>query len=158
MVKHGELELAYENGLMLMKAEGYSNGMRTTQQFKLPLKIEVRAKTDGEIHVKYENGFISLNSIHFRNALAIQGIAEDEFKLYKKRGEIPMDEFFDIEWILGKNVMAVKANGEVRHVNDNYGYIKTYANNPDFNLSSGVIIAAQCGSTVTVESLRVTEL
>ena len=158
MEKHGELDIKYENGLMIIKADGFNNGIVTPQQFKLPLKIAARAKTDREIAIKYAKGAIYVNNEYTPNALSIWDIIGDEWTVHQKCGELPVDEFVDIEWIFSKDVMAFKVNDEIRHISDDYKYIKLFKENLDFSLSSPVTIEADCGATVTVESLRVTEL
>lgn len=39
-------------------------------------------------------------------------IVDGMYSFHKKCSEIPVDEFIDIELIFGKDVMAVKVNGE----------------------------------------------
>lgn len=163
MIKHGILDLEYKNGLMKIKTESNRSGMTTPQQFKLPLKIELRAKTDntkGRITIMYAKGEMALNWDHIPTTLLVSDISDGKYVFYKKRGQIPVDEFVDIEWILGKDVTAIKMNGEIRNISDDFGYIRAFEENPDINLLSSIIIAAAwgSGSTLTVEKLRVTEI
>lgn len=164
MEKHGDFELKYADGAMLFKINGYPNeaGMKTPQQFKIPLKIELRAKTDlCSIILTYAKGNINL---HWHNLnggnppLPVNDIADGEMYTYPKCGKIPIGEFADIEWILAREFMAVKVNGELRHIGNHYGYIKAFEENPDFSLLSPVTITTEIGSTITTEALRVTEL
>ena len=165
MIKHENdtgffFGVTYIDGLMQIKADGENHGnVETSQQFKCPLKIEVRAKTDDtNITIKYGNGLVYFNWEHIRSSLLIFDIETGSFNCYEKCGEVPVNEFVDIEWILGRDEMVVKVNGELRHINGDYGYIKAFYENPDYYLSSAVTLKSGYGSTVTVESLRVTEL
>jgi len=163
MLKHGDIDIEYQNALMILKNNSNDNtGMVTTPaSYKLPLKIELRAKTDserGRLSIKYQHGEMVLRWEHQPTTLIVSDIVNGEYNFYKKRGEIPVNEFVDIEWIFGKNVMAVKVNGEIRHINENSGYIKSFIQDPDFNLSSTISINGEQGTMVTVELLRITEL
>jgi hypothetical protein len=162
MEKHGDFELKYEDGAMLLKIDGYPNGagMKTPQQFKAPLKIELRAKTDlCSIVLAYAKGNINLkwHNLH-DDPLPVNDIADGEMYTYPKCGAIPIGEFVDIEWILAREFMAVKVNGELRHIGSHYGYIKAFEENPGFSLLSPVTITTEIGSTITTKSLRVIEL
>jgi hypothetical protein len=74
------------------------------------------------------------------------------------RGEVPVGEFADIEWVIGKEAMMIKVNGELRHIGNDYPYVAKYAEDAGYTLNGTVAVAAAWGSTVTVESLSVTEL
>jgi len=52
--------------------------------------------------------------------------------------------------------MAIKINSGLRYIGDDYEYIKDFNENPGFNLSLPVSFSG--AATITVESLRVTEL
>ena len=54
--------------------------------------------------------------------------------------------------------MAVKLNGELRHIDMDYKYIQEFSNNPEYNMSGTVCVGTEHSSTVTVESMCVTEL
>ena len=59
MVKNGEFESNYVNGLLTMNAKEAhkANYFATPQKFNAPLKINVRAMTDGsDIRIRYGNG------------------------------------------------------------------------------------------------------
>ena len=121
----------------------------------------MRVKTDNaNIDINYANGGIKLNHDivpAMRNKLLVFNITDGKFHNYKSE-DILANEFTDIEWILGRNEMAIKINGELRHFGSDYGYINEFNENSGFSLSSPVFISTTRGSTVTVESLRVTEL
>ena len=144
-------------------------GMITKESFAYPVKIDLRAKTDkGYITVGYAEmdntqNLISMD-LSFRwlsmgcDALMRWDGAFGEMHEYKEYGGIPTNEFVDIEWIIGREATVVRINGELRHFGDDYGYIKAFRENPDFSMSRMVFVGTEGGSTVTVESLRVTEL
>jgi hypothetical protein len=133
--------------------------MATLQQFNAPLKIELRAKTDStDITLLYAKGAMCLDNAQLPNQLFIKDIEDEEEYFLKKLGVHPVNNFIDIEWILGREIMVVKVNGEIRHAGSDYGYIKAFQEYSDYSISSAVSINTCCGATVTVESLRVTEL
>ena len=68
------------------------------------------------------------------------------------------DEFIDIELIFGRDELVLKINGEMRYYGNDHGYIKASKENPEFSMSGTVSVGTETGSTVTVESLRVTEM
>ena len=161
MTQNGQMELKHENGLMKFSTvEGVFSGMVTEQQFRLPLKIQLRAKTDsenGRLTIKYDSGEIALNFDFKPTTLFMTDIALGETRFCKNRGKIPVDEFVDIEWILGRSIMAVKVNGEIRYIGDDNSHIKSFNENPNFSISSAVTVAIY-GAAVTVESLQITEI
>ena len=163
--KHGKTILNYENSLLEVKVVDIVKGISTPQRFKFPLKIELRAKTNSEIMIEYATGCLDINWWANRGSLFISDITgTGEYLNYKKSGIIPLNEFIDIEWILGRDVMAVKINGELRHINNEQKYIKKIKENPDLEILSDVKICADINEdigeivTITVESLRITEL
>ena len=158
-VAYTDVLMTIKNGVPFTGVDTPRKGVETPQTFNAPLKIQLRAKTNNtNIHIAYARGALELNWEHNRDTLVVQDIANGNDWYFHKSADIPVNEFADIEWIIGREMMAVKINGEVRHINDDYGYIRAFQGNPDFCLSSPVKIATACGSTVTVESLRVTEL
>jgi len=127
----------------------------------MPLTIGLRAKTNGtDIDIGYARGTILLDHKHFRKQLFIADITEtgDEYRVHKNCGIIPVDEFVEIEWMIGKEIMAVKVNGELRYADSDCKYMKVLMENPELEITSPVMVYTMCGATVTVESLRVTEL
>jgi len=162
MIQEGEFdELRFADGMMIMKVDGYEGKgkMTTPQQFKVPLKIELRAKTDStDITLLYAKGDMCLDNKQLRNKLFIKDIVDEKMYFLNKRGMHPVDEFIDIEWIIGREMMVVKVNGEIRHAGSDYGYIKAFEENSNLNLSSAVSVLTCCWATVTVKSLRITEL
>jgi len=122
--------------------------------------------TKNGVVTTYADGIMFLtNEKTNRGTAFTRNIAGGEFEYHENRGEVSYDEFVDIEWFIGKEVMAVKVNGEIRHTEIDGGYIKQFEETPDLTISSEINIATGIDSyygnidkTLMVESLRVTEL
>ena len=164
LIKHDkDQDLKYTDGVMIIKSEKSDHpwenviGMATPQKFNCPLKIELRVKSDnGDISIHYANGYI----ISGNNGGCIFDVYNKKFHDYTYR-DIKYDEFADfanIEWVLGKKFMVIKINGEIRYFSNDCEYIKAFNENPEYTLSSAVSVNTANGTTITVESLRVTEL
>ena len=72
--------------------------------------------------------------------------------------DVPPDEFADVEWILAREAMIIKVNGETRHFTPNYRYVEAFEADPDYEMLSEITVTSFGDSTITVESLRVTEI
>ena len=71
---------------MVMTIEGYEDRrwMLTPQQFNVPLKIELRAKTDStSIAIGYAKGCLFLNDKQIPNKLTVEDITDGKFYAYK---------------------------------------------------------------------------
>jgi len=157
------------NGNCELNKDGFmeiKNGsLSTTQNFNIPLKIELRAKTDRlNLSIKNENGSMTFNWDDGPTSLIFMNFETKEWITYKNSGSIPVNEFVDIEYILGREITVVKVNGELRHIGSDFQYIRAYKENPEFSISAPVNVstwpenATQKDSMITVESLRITEL
>jgi len=158
---HSNITLSYEDGFMIMKA-GENDGdacMMTQQQFTVPIKIELRAKTDKtDINLEFAQICIAYNHDKVRNEYFIMDNLNGNHK-FATLTEIPkVNEFVDIEWTIEKEKMIIKVNGHIQHQSSDYKYIQMYKETPEYNLSSEITINTYNGSTLIVESLRVTEL
>jgi len=152
--EHTKFELNYVNGAMVIKGYDDGSGMITPGSYNLPLKIEIRSTAHPTPVIGYGNGRIGVG-----DEMWVWDIFDSDCHVHRKCGEFPVNnEPVDIELIYGKDVMVVKVNGEIRHVDNDYGYIKEFERNSAFTMSSPVWLMAWGGATVTVESLRVTEL
>lgn len=170
-VKEG-LEISYTaDGKMVAFAPTSGNGLvGTPQHFAAPLKIEMRAKTDstnlriyyGRSKKNYWGAWIHLNGamndgeFYDDEHLFTNDLAIENSHLHENATRIPVNEFIDVEWILGKTVMAIKINGEVRVASTEYEYIEAFKHG--FAVSGPVYPAPGRGSTITVEKLIITEL
>jgi DNA-binding transcriptional MerR regulator len=135
--------------------------LKTTQKFSLPLKINLRAKINGEngwLSLLYGYGEVMFNWQHKPSTLLMRDAADLSYNYHKNHGEIPVGEFVDIEWILGTEVMAVKVNGQIRYVSDNCRYIKAFEYSPIFGMAAAVSLGTAKDSPLTIEKLAVTEI
>ncbi|MCL2547415.1 MAG: MerR family transcriptional regulator, partial [Oscillospiraceae bacterium] len=154
-------ELNYPGGCVELKVDNayHSGSMVAKHEYSYPIKIELRVKSDkGTININCAHMGIGLNDRNLNQLVVCDKMHGWEFDSYKKLGTIPPDEYVDIEWILGKNEMIVKVNGEIRFYGTNFGYIKEYEKNPEYSLAGELSFGTAWGSTITVQSLRVTEL
>ena len=162
-------EVNYPNGLLELKYNGGDNSgtVVSPQQFKAPIKIELRAKADNEIFFgcgEIEVGlgchelFFGLNG-KGKSTLIIHDTAKGGWNgnAYKKCG-VTTDKFMDIELILGSEFVAIRVDGDLRHYSSGYGYIEALKENPEYSMVGTVSVSSVGGSTVTVQSLRVTEI
>lgn len=152
----GKVDLKYLHNIMTMKSDdNYSWGMETQQTFNCPMKVYMRAKTDStDLCIGTFAGLLNINAGDFGKPMVLFG----GDKIYPWSGKnYPIDKFIDIEWILGTDIMAIKIDGELRVIGDEFGYIQSLRNN--LHECAGPIRVATCrGATVTVEKLCVTEL
>jgi len=161
MVKRGDFEMSYKNGFMVIKKKDYvvGEGMATPQQFNVPLKIELRAKTDStDICIGFAQGGLCFQDFNLRDKIIATDIIASKDYFHSALKEIPIDEFVDIEWIIGNEIMAIKVNGELWRIGDDYSYIEALRESPELNISSPVTVSTLFDATVTVGSLRVTEI
>ena len=155
-MEKGDLELSYINDMIVIKSDvDYPKGMTTLQKFRCPMKIYMRAKTDkNDLCIFTPVGNLNIHAGDFGKPMVY--FAHDKIYPWNTEG-IPIGEFIDIEWILGTDIMAIKINGELKIIGEDFGYISKLRENPD-SLTGYLTLTTCRGSTVTIESLRVTEL
>ena len=149
-------ELNYSNGLLELKhndEKGYGE-MTTPQQFNAPIKIELRAKMD-KARLHFRCGEIYFNL--WDNEIKIVDKISDDFKTSKKSGGMVADQFVDLELFLGGENVALRVDGDLRHYSSDYGYIKALKEKSEYCFGA-LHFAAFEGMTITVQSLRVTEI
>ena len=158
---HSNISLSYEEGFMIMKA-GENDGdacMMTQQQFTVPIKIELRAKTDKtDINLEFAQICIAYNHDKVRNKYFIMDNANGNHKFAALTETPKVNEFVDIEWIIEKETMIVKVNGQIQYQSSDNKYVQMYKENPEYNFSSEITINTYNGSTLTVESLRIADM
>ena len=155
-------EVNYPNDMIEFKVEQHNGYMLSAQTFNLPLAIKMRAKTDKTgIQVGCAQITIQLSSEFnefWKDTLNIIDDSCGEFTPHKKCGNFPINEFADIECLLSREGIAVRVNGELWHYGTDYKYVKEFAKNIEYIRAGNVFFGTADGSTVTVESLRVTEI
>ena len=158
---NSDISLSYEDGFMIMKA-GENDGdacMMTQQQFTVPIKIELRAKTDKtDINLEFAQICIAYNHDKCRNEYFIMDNAKGNHKFATLKETPKVNEFVDIEWIIERETMIIKVNGQIQHQSNDYEYIQMYRENPEYIFSSDITINTYNGSILTVKSLRVTDM
>jgi len=130
-------------------------GITTAQSFELPVRISLHTKVD-EHHTRlsYGKGWLTF----LQGSVNMGDPAEGRPCVFHECAGIPTGESADIEWILDREFLAIRVNGELRHIGNNYGHIREAKNSRKYKLSSPVTVAAAVGSTATVERLRITEI
>ena len=161
MTKLDGCDVRYEDGIMLLHADGYGygSGVVTAEQFTGLIKIEARVKTDShDIVLYYHDGCLNLNwkRDDNRNVLYFHDLFHDSWYEFVNKGRVPAGKFIDLVWVIGAEGMLLKIDGEVRTVGQDFKYVDSFkAGTPS---PAPVRIATANGTTVAVESLRVTEI
>jgi hypothetical protein len=160
MVKDKKFEVTtYYDGTLKMSNDGNSGRMKTHELFNAPLKMEMRVKRNYSGWA-VELGF-NKSRVYLRRdgTLFLHDLMTAKKYEFPDIGEIPTDEFFDLELVIDREFIAVKIDGELRFIGNNFAYVDEYRKNPDYSsLESSVYFTAKFGSTITVASLRVTEI
>ena len=73
-------------------------------------------------------------------------------------GNVPVNEFVNISWLLEREKMILTVDGENRIEFTDLPYIRALKQNPDLRIISKVGIGAAWGSCVTVKELNVAEV
>ena len=155
----GSQELIYLDDELVIKAEGDIDCLQTVENYTLPLRVDLIAKTNStNIRIYYNAGSLTFNWECDLDSLIVHDIIFASEQYNDKGGRIPVDEFVDISWVIEKRYMEVYVNGELRLKHDSYPYIGLLMIEPNRKIIAPVRIAAAWGSTVTVKSLKVTEL
>jgi len=146
-------------GELILTADGDLGCAQTAENYTLPLRINLTAKTDStNIRVYYKMGEIIFNWECNLDELRFHDILFGTNYGYEDKGKIPQNEYVDITWVIEKEFMEIYVNGELRHKGDNYQYIGLLMREPDQKVCAPIKISAAWGSTVTIKSLKVTEL
>ena len=148
-----------DSGELEIKADGDIECVQTRESYSLPLRIDMTAKTDStNIRLFYHLGEIVLNWEECPDELQVNDILLGIEYEYDGKGSIPIDEYVDISWVIGKRYMDIFVNGGLRHHEISYPYMNLLKNVPNRKVSAPVRIAAAWGSTITIKSLQITEL
>ena len=149
----------FSNGELTITASGDLECMQTTESYSFPLRIDITAKTNGSnIRLYYKEGRIILNWEINKDDLRIHDILKGKGSGHYGGGRIPENKYIDIAWIIDRNEMLVLVNEELRHIGDEHPYMTSRAVTQNKKIREPVRISAAHGSTITVKSLKVTEL
>ena len=157
LANNDNLEVNFTDGLAVIKSANDAHTLRTTQEFSIPLKVEMRAATDSADIVLDAGGRFMFNHRYMPDMIAIFDSVDGDVSFHDAVAISP-NEFVDIEVILGKQAIIIKINGKIQYFDGNDKYIAAFRENPAYTLSVAVGVGAAYGSTVTIESLRITEL
>lgn len=129
------------------------------EQFRIPLKMDLIAKTDStSIRLKCGKGQIifnwecNLEELHVHDPLTGNPYGAIE------QGLLPTDKFVHIRWIIAETYMLLQVDGEVRLFSENEPYMKELKNNDPGSIPACTVgVASAFGSVVTVKEFHVTE-
>lgn len=154
----GSQEVRHDGDTVVIKTEGDMDCLQTADYYTLPLRIDCTAKTDGtNIRLFYNAGELILNWECNPDSLGFHDIIMGKGSHYEME-RLPLNEFVDISWIIGKKHMEVLINGKSIFRHDSYPYIGMLMLDTRRKIIAPVRIGAAWGSTVTFKSLKVTEL
>ena len=157
-MKRKKSESYMENGELVINCMSDREALETREQFTLPLKIDLVAKTDStNMRIYYNEGEIILNWERDMQQLGINDVIAGYVPPQESGGYITENEYHDISWIIHESFMALVIDREIQFYSEDYPYIK-YLKKAGERISSRVKIASAFGSTVTVKSLSVSEL
>jgi hypothetical protein len=143
---------------LVITTEGDADCLRTADSYTLPIRVDLTAKTDGnDIRIIYNNGQIIYNLGDAPEYFILTDILIGEQCSFIK-DKISPGEYVEITWWIEETCMEVYVNGEKRHAYENLPYHGLLKIEPGRTVTSPVRISAANGSTVTVKSLKVTEL
>lgn len=136
--------------------------VQTPLKYKLPLKIELKAKTDNSnLRIGYGKAQLIFNWEFDYNNLCYNDPITNTAKIENMNqcnGYIAPNEFTNITWIMHKDFMAVLANDEIRLCKSGFPYQKMLEENPDVIIKDHVRICSAYDSIVTISSLQISEL
>ena len=146
-----------EEGLQI-RCEGNTLSMRTPLKYELPIRIDLTAKTnDTNIKLYYGLSEIIFNWECNQDELLVQDLTGSRYS-YPKKGYVSIDEYVDITWIIHTSYMKILLNNkEILH-NENFPYIFALKNDLDKKTAEYVRVGSAMGSTITVKSLKITNI
>jgi len=153
--------VTHESGVVTLISASDGNmgtgGIVTERWFNGPIKIQTRIKVnDNHLRLYYHFGALIFRCPDAQE-LHINDIADSKPSIHAGKGGIPVNEYFDLEWIIGRDAVIVKVNGETQHVGIDYSYIDKLKD-PAYELCSPLRICGIKDSTVTIEKLVVSEI
>ena len=159
LVRSGGIDVRFvEEGLKLYQqgTEGYC---RTQETFRLPLRIDLTAKTDSaNVRVSFAGAGLVFNWGVAPNSLITSDVLEGGHYRIDGVGYLPTNEYAQITWIIQRAYMAVIVNGQVRFVGRDYPYIHRLVDDRSLEIRDTVRVHTAFGATVTVQKLEIHEL
>lgn len=156
---HDIIETEFCDNDLVIKYSGDHMSMRTKDKYTLPLKIQLTAKTDStNIRMYYKNGEVIFNWECNEDELRVHDIISGQNYGYYEKGNIPKNQYVDIEWIIDKDYMAIYVDKELRHAGIDYPYIEYLKESSLNKINDYVRVSAAWGSTVTVRSLSIAQI
>ncbi|MCL2406030.1 MAG: MerR family transcriptional regulator [Defluviitaleaceae bacterium] len=128
--------------------------LESSEVFKLPLRIDVVAKSTSEIWLHYNKGGLALN--HDTNGMYYihaNDIFTGQHKSYPM-GKLPICDYIEISWVLDYSESNVYINGEHFHTHIWPSAIPLAEKT---KVVAPVDVCAGNANTVTVKSIKVTE-
>ena len=159
-IPYGEILVSVSNGELHMTG-GINNGayIGFPGKFKLPFRIDMTAKMDSPaLIIRIGNGYINLNTggMDNRRMGSIIG-GETKPGIHKFDNRAPLNEYFDISVIYGRESMQFIINGEERYFNKKDAYMKSKTIDIDFADGFSLNLACHQRTEVFIKSLTVTE-
>ena len=155
----GEIDMRFmEDGLQIYQ-QGQNGYCRTGESFRLPLRIDLSAKTDStNIRMSFGQAVVLFNWGVAPNSMIVADVLEGGHYLIHGTGCLPPHEYAEISWIIERDYMAALANGRVLFVQRDLPYIQRLAAEPSLLVEECVRLHTAFGATVTVRKLEIREL
>jgi len=143
---------------LVIESKGFEEwdyiGLQTSECFKLPLRMDVTAKSSSEIWLHYNKGGLALNhNTDGSYYIHANDIFTGQHKSYPME-KIPLDEYTEISWVLDYSEANVYINGEHFHTHE---WLSAMPLAEKAKVFAPVDVAAGNANTVTVKSVKVTE-
>jgi len=142
----------YADGIMFLTNEKTNRGNAFTKKapFAVPIKIVMRIKlSEPRFDIFLANGSISFHG----NELHIKDIKNKHVRVFENVGDLPLNEFFDLEWILEADFMAVCVNGETWVCDTHTAYMDELKRNPGYYFLSDISISCFKDAPIEVQSI-----
>ncbi|OGO88354.1 MAG: hypothetical protein A2Y15_00865 [Clostridiales bacterium GWF2_36_10] len=131
----------------------------TPCEYTLPLQIKLKAMTDStNIRLYYALGEVILNWECMLDELRVHDVKNGRPYGFPGKGNIPVNEYIDITWVIKKEGMELFVNGIERLNSSDFPYAAAIKQNPALKFSSTVGVGSAWGSTVTIRELDIKEL
>ncbi|MBQ8293472.1 MAG: MerR family transcriptional regulator [Bacilli bacterium] len=128
---------------------------KTPSLYNLPVDIRVTAKTDStNLRLYYNKGVVIFNWECNQRELRIHDIITGEQFGFDGIGNIPINEYVNVDWFIDRDKMVIKVNDKIILENNDLPYIKILSNT-DVVISSTIGVGSALGSKVTIKDIEV---